>query len=116
MVRYDVAKGHLLLEHAYPSTVHPVPQICVDVTLVLENTESSIFQTGAWINVIGYTQGTSPRTRKKRRSSGPLRENDDQVSLQAILAWDAGALRVKDWEETIEEQRLVRRQLESKRK
>lgn len=110
-MQYDTAKGQVLLEHAYPDHAHPTPRICVDVSLVLEGTKSSTFNRGTWINVIGYIQGSRLQTRKKKDS---LQQKGTEIpSLQAILAWDAGPVRIGDYEHTVEEQRRVMRQLKS---
>ncbi|KIX07626.1 uncharacterized protein Z518_02279 [Rhinocladiella mackenziei CBS 650.93] len=110
VLQYDVLNGQLLLEHAYPKNAHPVPRVSVDVSLVLESTASSALRHGCWINVIGYTQNSGVHARKRKDS---LHRRDEVVSLQAILIWDAGSLRIRDYENTLEEQRLVQQQLQA---
>lgn len=113
MVQYDTAKGQVLLEHAYPQNSQPTPQIFVDVTLVLESTESSTFRPGTWVNVIGYTQSSHLRAQKKRKSNSVPQHTSRKVCLQAVLVWDAGSFRIRDFESTLEEQRLVQMHLNS---
>lgn len=111
IVDYDLGKGELLLEHAYPIHAHPVPRISVDINLVLESTHSSALQQGSWINVIGYTRVSRTRGRPKKQSLPGTRI--EGVSLQAILIWSAGSLRIGEYEATLEEQRLLQQRLKS---
>ena len=109
IVEYHIDKGHILLEHAYPTEASPVPSIWIDVSLVLENTKSTSLAPGTWVNVIGYVRST----RQTRRKSGSHLQNVAQTgSLQAVLIWDAGAVRIGDYEYSLEEQRRVRRESE----
>lgn len=114
VVQYDTTKGRLLLEHAYPKNAHPIPHIFVDTELVLESTPPSLYQQGSWINIIGYVRNPDLHNRKRRDnlSNG----KSEIVSVQAILIWDAGALRTGDYEDILEEQRLAQRQLHIGRK
>ncbi len=110
-MEYDLAKGHLLLEHAYPKDASPVPTVWVDISLVLENTKSTSIAPGTWINVIGYVQALPRQTRSK---SGNLGHNALHTArLQAVLIWDAGAVRLEDYENTLEKQKRVQRGLRS---
>jgi len=111
IVDYHTAEGRLLLEHAYPKDTHPVPRVSVDINLVLESLQTSILRSGTWINVIGYTRDARPHGRKRKKSMS--RSDEAPPSVQAILIWDAGALRLRDYEITLEEQRQVQRQLET---
>lgn len=106
---YDVAKGRLLLEHAYPKQARPTPRVCVDVNLILESVHPLALSRGSWINIIGYTQETSLQNRKKSEQLQPRK--DEVVLVQAILIWNAGSLRIEDYEITIEDQRAAQRQL-----
>ena len=102
-MEYNIARGRLLLQHAYPKHARPIPHVSVDVNLILETTQSSVFQSGNWVNVIGYVRKTQLRNRKEFS----LRSAKDTVSVQAILIWDAGALRIDGYENTLEELKLL---------
>ncbi|OCT47490.1 hypothetical protein CLCR_03729 [Cladophialophora carrionii] len=107
--KYDSARSQILLEHAFPKDISPVPRIWVDITLVLETTESTTLALGTWINVIGYVQATP---RPIRRKSGNRFQRAAQP-LQAILIWDAGAVRIGEYENTLEEMMRTKQRLES---
>jgi hypothetical protein len=114
IVDHDTAKGQIILEHAYPKNAKPSPHMLVDIDLVLESIEPSILSTGSWINVIGYTRSTQ---RGVRKSKAKLRQPEDESSfLQAVLVWTAGALKITDYEITLEEQRSAQKKFISKSK
>ena len=65
---------------------------------------------GTWINVIGYTLALPRLTRTRNMSSA--RDGGQQAALlQAVLIWDAGAVRAGEYENTLSEQRCVQEQL-----
>lgn len=104
MVRYDIPDARLLLEHAHHQGPGPA-RVYVDVNLILESTKPATLQNGCWVNVIGYTQGTPIHGRAKR---GLANQATPAVAcVQAILIWDAGAISLSDYENTLEEQRRV---------
>ncbi|KIW28665.1 uncharacterized protein PV07_08308 [Cladophialophora immunda] len=113
IVRYDATKGQILLEHAYPRNASSTPRIWVDVNLVLENVKPALLDPGTWINAIGYTR--APTLQTEKRSGKTLQDVHDPVFMQAVLIWDAIAVRIEDYEDTLEDQRRVRRQLASDR-
>ncbi|KIY02494.1 uncharacterized protein Z520_00959 [Fonsecaea multimorphosa CBS 102226] len=113
IVQYDAMKGHILLEHAYPRNASPTPRIWVDINLVLENVKPAVLDPGTWVNVIGYIRASTPQTGKE--SVKRLQNVLDTVFVQAVLIWDAIAVRIEDYEDILEDQRRVRRQLESDR-
>ena len=104
---YDTTKGHLLVEHAYPADATPTPRGIVDVNLVLETIKGELLENGRWINVIGYVreikQTQKANSRKKTAATGVVAVNAPMV--QAVLMWDAGAMRVNEYETTMEAQR-----------
>jgi hypothetical protein len=108
IVQYDGSQSRVLLEHAFPKDTSPVPSIWVDLTLVLETTKSTTLSPGTWINVIGYVRVTP---RASGRKSGNRFRSAAQ-SLQAVLIWDAGAVRIGDYENTLEEAMHTQRRLE----
>jgi hypothetical protein len=62
--------------------------------------------TGTWINVIGYTQAGFRNTRQKNTQ---LVKNSglQPSSLQAILIWDAGAVKLDDYEIVVMKHKLA---------
>ncbi|KEF62580.1 uncharacterized protein A1O9_00553, partial [Exophiala aquamarina CBS 119918] len=107
VVRYDLAEGRLLLEHAFPKLVQSRYQIWVDVNLVLESIDPQALYQGSWVNIIGYTRHTPSLGESK---DGPEQQNSEQcLTLQAVLIWDAGPLQINDYTSTLEEQRLIQR-------
>lgn len=112
VVDYDIVKGQLVLEHAYPSHIRPIPRVSVDVKLILETVDASLLRTGAWVNIIGYSRLTGPKSRRNKAKT----QQGSRVeipSMQAVLMWPAGALRVEDYEITLEEQRSAQKQSKS---
>ena len=107
IVQYEPVEACVVLEHAYPKDASPIPRIRVDISLVLENVKSTTLAAGAWINVIGYILALPRSIRKKRDDR--LRCADQSAHLQAVLIWSAGAIRIGEYEHTLEEQRLVQR-------
>ncbi len=106
---YDATKGQVHVEHAYPVTMTPTPRAVIDVNLVLETFQGDMLENGRWINVIGYVKG---RQQTQETSTGRSLEADlphllEIVLVQAVLVWDAGAMRVDEYEKTVEAQREV---------
>ncbi|KAJ9611400.1 hypothetical protein H2200_004584 [Cladophialophora chaetospira] len=112
IVDYDIAKGQILLEHAYPKDAPTVPSLWVDVSLVVENTKSTTLSHGTWLNVVGYVRGNRRQT--GRKSGSHLQKGPQAAPLQAVLIWDAGAVRVGEYEYTLEEERRARQDSELK--
>jgi Telomere capping, CST complex subunit len=83
----------------------------VDVNLVIETVESGLLDNGSWVNVIGYVQG-GPQLQNKaktKRSGIPSRNTGHKALVQAVLIWDAGAIKANEYEKTLEQQREARR-------
>ncbi|EXJ85840.1 hypothetical protein A1O1_06209 [Capronia coronata CBS 617.96] len=114
VVDYDSLSGRLLLEHAFPKAAQPGPHALIDVNLILESTPSSVLERGRWVNVIGYVQNAHQGGRKRKATQ--LHNKDLPVFVQAILMWDAGPLRIADYEATLEEQIQMHRQIERRNK
>lgn len=108
MVDYDVCAGILRVEHAFPHNVLPTPQALVDVRLVLELMKAQYLQRGSWLNIIGYVQKHDQRQKK----TTTLTKQDAQIAstptVQAIVIWDAGAIRIADYEAALTIQRQKR--------
>lgn len=106
VVGFDEQTGYLEVEHKYPR--NSVGQVCtsavVDINLVLETINRPLLQAGSWINVIGYLQSIS--TNERASSSKSMRCSDVSSVLpkvQAVLVWDAGAVKLDKYEATIQQ-------------
>ena len=67
----------------------------VDVNLLLETMKTSSTRIGEWMNVIGYI------TKQQSRVSNDSTESSYATSLQAIIYWSAGALKVDEYEDAV---------------
>jgi hypothetical protein len=70
----------------------------VNVDHVLETTRNVEFQTGAWINVIGYV---AERDKTVKRQAAEPTSSFTQVAVQALMVWNAGTLNLDDYEKTL---------------
>ena len=115
VTRYTLSTGVLELQHAY----HPPPKIptiaVVDVNVVLEGLKREDTQVGAWINVVGYVE---EMVREGKRGQGQVQEkmgpatrNGERVRegprvvrvrVQAIVLWNAGGVKIGEYERTLE--------------
>ena len=115
VTRYTLSTGVLELQHAY----HPPPKIpiiaLVDVNVVLEGLKREDTQVGAWINVVGYVEEV---VREGMRGQGQVQEDMDpatrngarvrdgprvvRVRVQAIVLWNAGGVKIGEYERTLE--------------
>lgn len=95
MLGYDEQKGHLLVEHAYPSTGSPIPTAHIDVNVVLETTKPSTLQDGTWINVMGYLRRVASRDSMNHKNLPP-------PLVQAVLIWNAGGIDVEEYEKAMQ--------------
>jgi len=113
VVDYNEQKGCLTVEHRYPRSI--IGQICtnavVDVNIVLETMRRPLLQAGSWVNVVGYVQSVSTVTRRVSSSKVSRQLNVEPClpKVQAVLIWDAGAVQLDKYEETIEQHMAVTR-------
>lgn len=105
MIVYDVTHGALHLEHCYPPSLQPRPRVAVDIQLILETVKSTELQPGTWLNVIGYVRRPIQRHEGRRRSGMDDSKIADDVDVQAVMLWNAGAIKVGDYEANIIRQR-----------
>lgn len=104
VVDYDDCTAQLMVEHNYPrnTSTESHTRAIVDVNLLLETTRVDVLQPGSWINIIGYVQyGQKAKPRRGKANEKRIGENLPKV--QAILAWNAGAVQVEKYERTLEE-------------
>lgn len=92
VTKYAPTSATLTLEHNYP--VGSLLKARVDISLVLEKTQSTDLRIGEWVNIIGYVTKDPDDIRPKPK--GPFR------SVQAIVLWSATCVVVKDYEEVLE--------------
>lgn len=101
IVEYDETEGVALIEHK-PATIaiSSDTKVQLDVRLILEATKPSCLNKGAWVNVIGYVQELPKVARSSRTTSRKI-TTIEPPRVQAILMWDAGAIRVDKYEQTL---------------
>ena len=117
VTRYTLSTGVLELQHAY----HPPPKIptiaFVDVNVILEGLKREDTQVGAWINVVGYVEEVV-REGKRGQGQGQVQEkmgpgarNGERVTegprvvrvrVQAIVLWNAGGVKIGEYERILE--------------
>ena len=115
VTRYTLSTGVLELQHAYPLPP-TIPTIAlVDVNVVLEGLKREDTQVGAWINVIGYVEEVVKEVRRRQgqgqEKMGPDTSNGERVregprvvrvKVQAIVLWNAGGVKIGEYERTLE--------------
>ena len=115
VTRYTLSTGVLELQHAY----RPPPKIptiaLVDVNVVLEGLKREDTQVGAWINVVGYVEEAVREGKRGQgqgqEKMGPATRNGEKVRegpkvvrvrVQAIMLWNAGGVKIAEYERTLE--------------
>ena len=93
VVAYDVSRGTLVVEHAYPQNTLAPLRTTVDVNLVLETLPTQHLEIGGWLNVIGYVRRNQSKVGK--RSFGEV------IVIQALLLWSAGPIKVGEYERAL---------------
>jgi Telomere capping, CST complex subunit len=106
---YDIARGQLHVEHNYPAEIPPTRNVKVDVSLVLELAKRDAFDTGSWVNVIGYVKVSASARNKRKRSDLPDTRSTPVIVVQAIVLWAAGSLRIGEYEKALERQKEARK-------
>ena len=115
VTRYTLSAGVLELQHAY----HPPPKVptiaLVDVNVVLEGLKREDTQVGAWINVVGYVEEVVKEGKRAQGQAqekmGPATRNGERVRegprvvrvrVQAVVLWNAGGVKIGEYERTLE--------------
>lgn len=106
MIDYDVNQAFLYVEHAYPIDLRPRPRVAVDVRLILEMLKSEELRVGAWLNVIGYVRRSTSRQDGGKKASIDTKV-PEAVDVQAVMLWNAGAIKLGEYEAILERQREV---------
>ena len=118
---YDVQSGRLHLRHDVPRSSKPAVSALVDIDLLLETIVSTDTSVGEWINVTGYVTRIEPPAtaegggvqrstgRPEKGKTGPLPST--VVHVQAVMLWSAGAVRVREYETTLQDRKDMERRL-----
>ena len=96
MNAYDVAAAKLTLAHHYPQERQQAAVVFVDITTILESINNHDLQIGAWLNVIGYVQHHPNQAKGKH-----MLLTYDASEVQAIMVWNAGAIKVHQYEQAL---------------
>ena len=112
---YDTSSGILELQHAYPKSSTRSVRALVNINVILETLRRDDLEVGAWVNVLAYVQPDQAETSSKKLSSERLRGKQSpsgatsqsgsstiDVKLQAVMLWNAGAIRIADYERAVE--------------
>ena len=117
-MRYTLSTGVLELQHAYHPSLRMPTVALVDVNVILEGLKREETLVGAWINVVGYVvevlkEGKSGQgQRQGQAKTGLMTEKEDKgeeasrvvrVRVQAVMLWNAGGVRIGEYERTLEE-------------
>ncbi|KAJ5257116.1 hypothetical protein N7478_013220 [Penicillium angulare] len=111
--QYNVAVGHLILEHNYPRSKTGPNTVSVDINAVLESLTAEDLRVGTWLNVLGYVRDSSCPPEASFSSS----EHDSQFSnseyatvtipvkvparpviVEALMVFPAGAIALGEYE------------------
>lgn len=86
----------------------------VDINVILETLRRDDLEVGAWVNVLAYVQPdqaeddpklSSERLRERESASGAKSQSGSStmnVKLQAVMLWNAGAIKIADYERAVE--------------
>ena len=89
---YDSELGILRLRDRFPTTSATCDASNVNVNNLLDVLNVETTQVGAWVNVIGYVrQDSESQLTSKPRAS----------TVDAVLIWSAGAIKLEDYETAI---------------
>ncbi|EGD84625.1 hypothetical protein H112_08340 [Trichophyton rubrum D6] len=117
--KYNTATGRLTLHHNY--NVHglesQVSHVEVDINLLLEDTDHTSIQIGAWLNIFGYIreENSDDYRRKERESTYRNSEKGDRIStdrpvyVQAVTILPAGPVRIGEYERILRDMQRVER-------
>jgi hypothetical protein len=106
---YEVNKAFLYVEHQHGQDAAQDVSTAIEITQVLSTVKSTDLQAGSWLNVIGYVRRSLPRKSKRKRANDPTLITLPHVIVQAILIWNAGAVKISDYESMLSHQQEVKR-------
>ncbi|OJJ36654.1 hypothetical protein ASPWEDRAFT_50104 [Aspergillus wentii DTO 134E9] len=96
VTKYNVATGHLILEHNYPRSRADLQQqhtVSVDINALLETVTWEELRVGAWINVLGYVRRVQ------------------SLYVEAIMVFPAGAIALGEYERVLQDTQEVDRRV-----
>jgi hypothetical protein len=105
VTNYNVATGHLSLEHNYPRKTSNV--VSVDINGILEDITSEALRVGAWLNVVGYvreietvqpTSSFSSNEDVNQPNESSSKVPPRPVYIEAIMVFPAGAIALGEYE------------------
>ena len=112
---YNTSSGVLELQHAYPKSAARTVRALVDVNVILETLRRDDLEVGAWVNVLAYVTPDQAendtkrlsleRLRGKKLASGATSQSGSStinVKLQAVMLWNAGAIKIAEYERAVE--------------
>lgn len=110
VAKYITSNASLLLQHNYPAVpASSSPVASVDVNLLLSTLKPTDTHVGEWVNVMGYVTSQSVcGSRAERPSEASKRAT---VSVQAIMLWSAGSIKLGDYERILAERKEVEKRL-----
>ena len=92
---YSTENAILTLQHDYPAGNNL--QALVEVELVLSTLKSDHTRSGEWVNVIGYVKSPKQVCR--------LHASASSVTIQAIVLWPSGPIKLDGYETILDHQR-----------
>lgn len=111
VTHYNLSRGTLTLQHAYPPPPATNPVALVDVNLLLEGLKREDTSVGAWVNVMGYVEGVvngKANSNGKRDVGMDISMGVEGVRVKAIMMWSAGGLKLGEYEKVLEERMILR--------
>ncbi|KAJ5760576.1 hypothetical protein N7520_007732 [Penicillium odoratum] len=103
--QYNVAIGHLILEHNYPRSKSESSTVAVDINAVLESLTAEDLRVGTWLNVLGYVRdSTTPESFSSQvdsqnlNSTVPIKVASRPVYIEAVMVFPAGAIALGEYE------------------
>lgn len=110
VAKYATSTASLMLQHNYPVvSAHSTTIASVDVNLLLSTLKPTDTEVGEWVNVIGYvTSEPVFTTRAERRSEASKRAT---ASVQAVMLWSAGSIKLGDYERVLTERKEVEKRM-----
>jgi hypothetical protein len=91
VINYSTKTAILTLAHNFPEGSQRKAE--VDVRLLLETLTSTDTRIGEWVNIIGYITEPMPTSLTAR--------NPYHASIQAIVLWSAGSIKLDDYEKIL---------------
>ncbi|KAL9637672.1 MAG: hypothetical protein Q9164_002061 [Protoblastenia rupestris] len=115
---YNSRAGILELQHSCPHLSSTAVIAMVDLNLLLENINREDMEIGAWVNVVGYLGDVATDTEESNHRRKRVRDEEFskgrrtlRVEVQAVLLWNAGGVKLTDYEKAVEERTRTARKI-----